>query len=92
MLVGHSYGGCVITNASVGANNVKPLAYIAAYAPDEGETLSDAGTLGRGSTDLTKHLLLRPYPGAAEGNADGYIDPEFFHELFCADVDADLPP
>jgi pimeloyl-ACP methyl ester carboxylesterase len=89
-LVGHSYGGCVITNASVGAPNVQSLVYIAAYAPDEGETLSDAGTLGGGSTDLTKHLVLRPYPGAPEGDADGYIDPEFFHELFCADVDADL--
>jgi pimeloyl-ACP methyl ester carboxylesterase len=90
VLVGHSYGGCVITNASAGASNVQSLVYIAAYAPDEGETLTEAGTLGGGSTDLTKHLVLRPYPGAAEGDADGYIDPEFFHELFCADVDTDL--
>jgi pimeloyl-ACP methyl ester carboxylesterase len=90
VLVGHSYGGCVITNAGVGAPNVQALVYIAAYAPDEGETLSDAGTLGGGSTDLTKHLILRPYPGAPEGDADGYIDPEFFHELFCADVDDGL--
>jgi hypothetical protein len=30
---------------------------------------------------------LRPYPGAAEDNADGYIDPEFLHERFCADAD-----
>ena len=90
VLAGHSYGGCVITNASAGVPTVKALVYIAAYAPDEGETLTDAGTLGGGSTDLTKHLLLRPYPGAAEGDADGYIDPEYFHELFCADVDAGL--
>lgn len=90
VLVGHSYGGCVITNASTGALNVQSLVYIAAYAPDEGETLTDAGRLGGGSTDLTKHLVLRPYPGAADGDADGYIDPEYFHELFCADVDADL--
>jgi pimeloyl-ACP methyl ester carboxylesterase len=90
ILVGHSYGGCVITNASADAENVQGLVYIAAYAPDEGETLSDAGTLGGGSTELTKHLVLRPYPGAPEGDADGYIDPDFFHGLFCADVDADL--
>ena len=90
VLVGHSYGGCVITNGSAGAANVQALVYIAAYAPDEGETLSDAGLLGGGSTDLTKHLLLRPYPGAPEGDADGYIDPEFFHELFCADVEPGL--
>jgi pimeloyl-ACP methyl ester carboxylesterase len=90
ILAGHSYGGCVITNGSVGAPNVKALVYIAAYAPDEGETLSDAGTLGGGSTDLTKHLVLRPYPGAPAGDADGYIDPAFFRELFCADVDGEL--
>jgi pimeloyl-ACP methyl ester carboxylesterase len=84
VLVGHSYGGCVITNASAGAPNVKALVYIAAYAPDEGETLTEAGALGGGSTDLTKHLVLRPYPGAPEGDADGYIGPAFFHELFCA--------
>jgi pimeloyl-ACP methyl ester carboxylesterase len=90
VLVGHSYGGCVITNASAGAPTVKALVYIAAYAPDEGETLTEAGTLGGGSTDLTKHLVLRPYPGALDGDADGYIDPEFFHELFCADVDAKM--
>ncbi len=46
VLAGHSYGGCVITNASAGLSSVKALVYIAAYAPDEGETLSDAGTLG----------------------------------------------
>jgi pimeloyl-ACP methyl ester carboxylesterase len=90
VLVGHSYGGCVITNASSGNSKVKALVYIAAYAPDEGETLTDAGTLGGGSTALTKHLVLRPYPGAPEGDADGYIDPQHFHELFCADIDADL--
>jgi pimeloyl-ACP methyl ester carboxylesterase len=90
VLAGHSYGGCVITNASAGLAAVKSLVYIAAYAPDEGETLTDAGTLGGGSTELTKHLVLRPYPGAPEGDADGYIDPQYFHELFCADVDAGL--
>jgi len=90
VLAGHSYGGCVITNASAGVPAVKALVYIAAYAPDEGETLTDAGALGGGSTDLTKHLVLRPYPGAPEGDADGYIDPEYFHELFCADVDPEL--
>jgi pimeloyl-ACP methyl ester carboxylesterase len=90
VLAGHSYGGCVITNASAGVEAVKALVYIAAYAPDEGETLTETGALGGGSTDLTKHLILRPYPGAPEGDADGYIDPAYFHELFCADVSAEL--
>lgn len=90
VLVGHSYGGCVITNAGTGAPNVRALVYIAAYAPDEAETLSDAGTLGGGSTELTNHLIARPYPGAPDGDADGYIDPEHFHALFCADIDSEL--
>ena len=81
VLVGHSYGGCVITNASAGLPNAQALVYIAAYAPDEGETLADAGSLGGGTTKLTEHLVTRPYPGSPEGDADGYIDPEYFHLL-----------
>ena len=46
VLAGHSYGGCVITNASAGAASVKALVCIAAYAPDEGRTLTEAGPLG----------------------------------------------
>src|SRR5262245_7943980 len=42
VLVGHSYGGAVITNAASGNPNVKALVYIAAFAPDEGETLGAA--------------------------------------------------
>jgi pimeloyl-ACP methyl ester carboxylesterase len=39
IVVGHSYGGAVITGASVGSPNVKALVYIAAFGPDSGETL-----------------------------------------------------
>src|SRR4029450_10309505 len=39
--VAHSYGGAVITNAATNANNVVGLVYVAAFAPDEGETLAD---------------------------------------------------
>ncbi|MEV6482060.1 alpha/beta hydrolase [Streptomyces sp. NPDC051576] len=38
VLVGHSYGGAVITDAAVGHPNVKALVYIAAFAPDQGES------------------------------------------------------
>ncbi|GAA4355989.1 alpha/beta hydrolase [Angustibacter luteus] len=89
VLVGHSYGGSVITNASAGAPNVRALVYIAAYVPDEGETLGAAGALDGASNSLPEHLLVRPYPGAPEGDGDGYIDPEYFHELFCADLPAE---
>jgi len=77
-------------SAGTALPNVRALVYIAAYAPDEGETLADAGTLGGGLSELTQHLIPRPYPGAPDGDADGYIDPDHFHRLFCADVPAEL--
>jgi hypothetical protein len=72
--------------ASVGAPNVRALVYIAAFAPDEGETLLAAGALDGASNDLPRHLIVRPYPGMPDGDGDAYINPEFFHEQFCADL------
>lgn len=86
VLVGHSYGGAVITNAAAGNPNVVSLVYVAAYALDAGERLIDANELGGGHSELAEHLVIRPYPGAPEGDADGYIDPAFFRELFAADL------
>ncbi|MFI7063029.1 alpha/beta fold hydrolase [Kribbella sp. NPDC050124] len=86
VLVGHSYGGAVITNAATGNPNVKSLVYVAAYAPDEGESVAAANALGGGHTEVTNHLVLRPFPGAANGDADAYIDPAYFHELFAQDL------
>lgn len=86
VLVGHSYGGAVITNAATGLANVEALVYVAAYALDEGERLVDANALGGGHTDLADHIVARPYPGAPPNDADGYIDPAYFHELFAGDL------
>ncbi len=86
VLVGHSYGGAVITNAATGNPNVQSLVYVAAYALDAGERLIDANELGGGHSELAEHLVIRPYPGAPEGDADGYIDPAFFRDLFAADL------
>lgn len=86
VLVGHSYGGAVITNAATGNENVKSLVYVAAYAPAEGESVADANALGGGHTDVIDHLVIRPFPGAAEGDADAYIDPAWFHRLFAQDL------
>ena len=77
VLVGHSYGGAVITKAAKGASNVKALVYVAAFGPDEGENLQ---------------ALLEEYPskiGAAlVPDAAGflYIDRAKFKEAFAADV------
>ncbi|MFS0867364.1 alpha/beta hydrolase [Microbacterium sp. 179-B 1A2 NHS] len=86
VLVGHSYGGAVITNAASGNTQVKSLVYIAAYALDEGESVAAANALGGGHTEVTDHLVIRPFPGAAEGDADAYIDPAHFPRLFAQDV------
>lgn len=85
VLVGHSYAGAIITNAATGNQNVKALVYAAAYAPEQGETIAQAGSLAGGRNDLQEHLVLRPYPGSG-ANADASIDPAWFHQLFAADV------
>jgi len=89
VLVGHSYGGAVITNAATDVEAVKALVYICGFALDEGEPVLGALALGGGTTALGDHTLVRPYPGAGEGDADGYIAPEYFTELFCADLSDD---
>ncbi len=86
VLVGHSYGGAVITNASTGDPDIRSLVYIAAYALGHGETVQDANALGGGHTDLGEHLVIRPFPGASAGDADAYIDPAFFRGLFAQDL------
>jgi pimeloyl-ACP methyl ester carboxylesterase len=87
VLVGHSYGGEVITNAATGNPNVKALVYIAAFAPDDGET---SGTLANKypGTGLTQaNLVFRAYPlGGGGTGTDGYINPAVFKSVFCADV------
>ncbi|MFD3553546.1 alpha/beta fold hydrolase [Streptomyces goshikiensis] len=88
VLVGHSYGGAVVTGAATGNPAVKALVYIAAYAPDQGETVGQATALGGGSTELLQHIVARPFPGAATGDADAFIDPAYFRQLFAQDLPA----
>jgi pimeloyl-ACP methyl ester carboxylesterase len=85
VLVGHSYGGVVVTNAARGHSHVKALVYVAAFAPDEGESALQLAGRFPGSR-LEGALLTRPLPGGTD--ADGYIDPARFHEVFAQD----LPP
>ena len=86
VLVGHSYGGAVITNAATGNPNVRSLVYVAAYALAEGESVAAANALGGGHTEVTDHLVLRPFPGATGGDQDAYIDPAEFRRLFAQDL------
>jgi pimeloyl-ACP methyl ester carboxylesterase len=85
VLVGHSYGGVLITNAAAGNPNVKALAYIAAFAPDQGETVGQILAMNPGSQAAPPNLTSRPSPGGV----DVYISPSAFRGVFCADVPAD---
>jgi pimeloyl-ACP methyl ester carboxylesterase len=90
VLAGHSYGGAVITEASAHLNNVTALVYLAAYAPDEGESCLSA-TESFPAPPLAANLQFTPYDGiGSAGGPDVYIDRATFREVFCADVPADV--
>src|SRR6202045_696446 len=81
ILVAHSYGGAVVTEAGTDPL-VAGLVYIAAHMPDAGENEADDGK--RFPSDLSKS-------GAIRKTADGftYLDPAQFHEYFAADLSAE---
>ena len=89
LAVGHSYGGAIITNAAPHAGNVIGLVYVAAFAPDEGETLLDIEGDSKDSV-LNTALLQLQYPtgqGTGTGTAvELAIDPAKFHDAFAADL------
>ncbi|HEX5165524.1 MAG TPA: alpha/beta hydrolase [Thermomicrobiales bacterium] len=87
LVVGHSYGGVVITNAASMAKNVVGLIYVAAFAPDEGETLLEIESDSRDSV-LVSALLQYQYPTepGAETVVEFVVDPDKFHEAFAADL------
>jgi pimeloyl-ACP methyl ester carboxylesterase len=86
ILVGHSYGGALISNAATGNENVVALVFVAAFAPDEGEVL---GQIEAGSKDsvLNSALVPRQYPTADGGSATEFlIDPAKARDAFAGDV------
>ena len=90
VLVGHSYGGAVITN--VHSPNVEALVYVAAFAPAQGEPvmLNLDPIRFPGSQLLPPVLQVKVVEndptGIAGRNLDGYIDPGRFHDVFAQDV------
>jgi pimeloyl-ACP methyl ester carboxylesterase len=90
VLVGHSYGGSVITNAAAGDPEVKALVYVDAAAPDVGETTKSlSGKDSALSTGTDEQLFDSvPYPGAPAGAADLYLK----KDVFLDDFGNDLPP
>jgi pimeloyl-ACP methyl ester carboxylesterase len=87
VLVGHSYGGAVISNAATGNDQVKALVYFNGWMPDEGESIQQLLERFEGSL---VGPAIRPVPFTSQDGSEGadlYLDAEAFHEAFAADVD-----
>jgi pimeloyl-ACP methyl ester carboxylesterase len=85
VLVGHSYGGMVITQAAADNDAVKALVYVCAFAPDHGETAFQLSLMFPGST---LGDALNAYPVSTGGN-ELAIRTDVFRQQFCADVPAE---
>ncbi|MFF7251131.1 alpha/beta fold hydrolase [Embleya sp. NPDC008237] len=88
VLVGHSYGGAVITVAGT-EDNVKALVYLAGYALEAGESLGELQ--GRfPDSDLAEALVYTPFPVEGSTGTDVSVRPDRFPAIFAADVDSRL--
>jgi pimeloyl-ACP methyl ester carboxylesterase len=93
VLVGHSYGGAVITNAATGNSNVKALVYVDAFVPDAGESLGALASVppppGQNGScvggDPTQVFNFVPIAG----DVDLYLKPNLFPSCFANDLNAD---
>jgi len=87
VLVGHSYGGIVISNAATGNDQVQALVYVNGWATDEGESQQELLERFEGSL---VGPAIRPVPFTNPDGSEGtdlFLDPEAFPEAFAADVD-----
>ena len=90
VLAGHSYAGAVISQTGRDAGNVAGLVYIAAYAPETGETL---GAINARYPDVPLSAALRTftYTGdRGEQATDTFVDAALFHDAVCAEAPADV--
>ncbi|MFF0449829.1 alpha/beta fold hydrolase [Streptomyces sp. NPDC004609] len=85
VLVGHSYGGAVISGAAAGNPNVKALVFVSAFMPDKGETLGALAATFPGS-ELQPALNSVPYSDGTTEGTDLYIKTDRFHSVFAADL------
>ena len=87
ILVGHSYGGAVISNAASAAKNVLGLVFVAAFAPENGETLGGVEANSKDSV-LNSALVQRLYPTGKDGETapEFIVDPAKFHDAFASDL------
>jgi pimeloyl-ACP methyl ester carboxylesterase len=87
LLVGHSYGGALISNAATKVDNVIGLVFVAAFAPDTDEVLGDVAAESKDSILMTAQVK-RTYPKGKDGETapEFLIDPAKLREVFAADV------
>jgi len=83
ILVGHSYGGFVTTNAASGRSDIRGLVYTAAYVPESGETITSLSA-GYAPGAFLAHLLFAPALPFV------IVDPQFFPEDFAQDLNPKL--
>jgi pimeloyl-ACP methyl ester carboxylesterase len=89
VLVGHSYGGAVITNAAVNAPEVKALVFVDAFIPDQGETLGQLTSAQPGSCLGGANVFnFVPYPGGPAGDVDTYINLSVVPDCFASGLPA----
>jgi pimeloyl-ACP methyl ester carboxylesterase len=90
LLVGHSYGGALITNAASDVGNVVGLVFVAAFAPDTDEVLGEVAAESKDSVLMTV-LVQRTYPTGKDGETEPefVIDPAKLREAFAADLPED---
>src|SRR3954467_503689 len=85
VLVGHSYGGAVVTNAATGNANVKALVYVDGFAPARGETIFPLAGAGSAlAVDPATVFDFVPYPGAPAGDVDLYLKHDTFVKSFAS--------
>jgi pimeloyl-ACP methyl ester carboxylesterase len=84
VLVGHSYGGALITNAALGSSHVNALVYVDAFIPDQGQTLLSLTAAGScfAVSDISTVLDFVPFPGAPTGVFDSYVKQDVFPGCF----------
>jgi len=91
VLVGHSYGGAVVSAAATGNDRVKALVYFSGWMPDEGESIVQVFEQRGGDSLVGAAIRPQPFtgPDGSEAGQDLYLDGEQFHAAFAADVDRD---
>ncbi|WP_327063128.1 alpha/beta fold hydrolase [Leifsonia sp. Leaf264] len=89
VLVGHSYGGAVISNAALSDPDVAGLVYVDAFVPDVGESVGQivgGSSSALNAADPTTVFNFVAYPGAPTGDLDAYLKPAAFEQLFAGDL------